>query len=59
VVADLNFIQNTIWRILMKFITKLLAATAFFAPASLLAANPGAVAEACCVIASCCGLPCC
>lgn len=43
----------------MKFITKLLAATAFFAPASLLAANPGAVAEACCVIASCCGLPCC
>lgn len=43
----------------MKLITKLLAATAFLAPASLLAANPGAVAEVCCMIASCCGLLCC
>lgn len=43
----------------MKLISKLVAATACLAPASVLASNPGAVAEACCMIASCCGLPCC
>jgi len=43
----------------MKIITKLVAAAAFIAPAAAFASNPGTMAQACCVIASCCGSPCC
>lgn len=43
----------------MKTISKLIAATALFVPATAFAASPGAFAEACCALAACCGLACC
>lgn len=43
----------------MKLITKILAASALFAPGVAFAASPTAFNEACCVLAACCGLPCC
>jgi hypothetical protein len=43
----------------MKFIAKILAASALLTPGMAFAASPSAFAEACCVLAACCGLPCC
>jgi hypothetical protein len=52
-------ITSFLWRIDMKLISKLLAASALFAPGIAFAASPTAFTEACCVLAVCCGLPCC
>ncbi len=43
----------------MKFITKILAASALLTPSVAFAASPSSFAEACCALAACCGLPCC
>lgn len=43
----------------MKIMTKLVAFAAFVTSGAAFAADPAAVAEACCKLAVCCGLPCC
>lgn len=43
----------------MNIITKFAALAALLVPSAVLAAGPGTFTEACCVIAACCGLPCC
>ncbi|MFU7528915.1 hypothetical protein [Qipengyuania sp. ASV99] len=43
----------------MKLITKFAALSALLTSTAAMAANNEAVAEACCALAMCCGLPCC
>jgi hypothetical protein len=43
----------------MKIVTKLAAFATFLSSGAAMAATPQAVADACCAIGLCCGLPCC
>ena len=43
----------------MSMITKIAALAALLSSGAAMAANPQAVAEACCAIGACCGMLCC
>jgi hypothetical protein len=43
----------------MKMMAKLTALSALVSSGAAMAANPQAVAEACCAIGACCGMLCC
>lgn len=43
----------------MKLFAKLFALVALLSSSAAMAAGPGAVADACCALGICCGLPCC
>ena len=47
------------WNKTMKIITKLITFSALVTSGAAFAADPAAVAGACCKLAVCCGLPCC
>lgn len=43
----------------MKLITRIAALSALLTSTAAMAANHEVLAEACCALAMCCGLPCC
>lgn len=43
----------------MKFVSKLILVALTVSPSAAFAATNGSLAEACCALAACCGLPCC
>ena len=43
----------------MKLIAKISAVVVLLSSSAAMAAGPGAVANACCALGVCCGLPCC